>query len=393
MELYIIKVAHADALQLLRVLPTASIDAVLTDAMYGTSKDCQYDWGVDPDRGAPVRPRNQIASHMELYIIKVAHADALQLLRVLPTASIDAVVTDAMYGTSKDCRYDWGVDPARGDPVKHWLYHQPIYEECLRVLKPGGALAWGQSAEFERYYDHWFKGHRKWALLRHVGQRVSGHLWVVQTREQRPIELTRGGVIECTPMGSLKKLHPCIKPVEESAFLIEALTKPGDVVLDCFCGLGSMLLAAQALGRRWIGCDISRRYCQVCMARLQGRNPAGGQPVRVALWAEQRMSVPASSAAAETEAGAKGESAEQPAPVESEDQPETNGQPEPDGQEVTRHKLERTPDGVTLTFFGLGRRPVRDPVPLSPDLGVSLGFELLRTLGVTPPASLPSAEG
>jgi hypothetical protein len=42
----------------------------------------------------------------------------------------------------------------------------------------------------------------------------------------------------------LKKRHPCQKAVEEMRFLIAALTKPGQVVLDCFCGLGSTLVAA-----------------------------------------------------------------------------------------------------------------------------------------------------
>jgi hypothetical protein len=46
------------------------------------------------------------------------------------------------------------------------------------------------------------------------------------------------------------------------AFLLEGLTKPGQIVLDCFCGLGSTLVAAQQLGRRWIGCDRSQAYCQ-----------------------------------------------------------------------------------------------------------------------------------
>jgi len=63
-------------------------------------------------------------------------------------------------------------------------------------------------------------------------------------------------------------LHPCVKPVEEMVFVIEVLTKPGQVVLDSFCGLGSTLLAAEQVGRRWIGCDLSKRYCQVAMKRL-----------------------------------------------------------------------------------------------------------------------------
>jgi DNA modification methylase len=215
---------------------------------------------------------------MERYINKVVHADALQLLGVLPTASVDAVITDAMYGTSKDCRYDWGVDPAKGDPVKHWLYHQPIYEECLRVLKPGGALAWAQGAKFCDHFPDWFGKHRVWTLtrFRRKGIKATGHVWIVQTREQKPIEFPqRDALVVSEDMGPLARMHPCVKPVEELAFMIEALTKPGDVVLDCFCGLGSTLQAAQALDRRWIGCDISRRYCQISMARLQGRISSG----------------------------------------------------------------------------------------------------------------------
>ena len=86
---------------------------------------------------------------MESFVNKVFHADARRLLAAMPTASVDAVITDAMYGTGS-CEYDWGCDPAAGDPDLHWEYHEPIYHECLRVLKPGGALAWGKVPSFFR---------------------------------------------------------------------------------------------------------------------------------------------------------------------------------------------------------------------------------------------------
>lgn len=53
--------------------------------------------------------------------------------------------------------------------------------------------------------------------------------------------------------------------------MIECLTKPAQIVLDCFCGLGSTLLAAQQLGRRWIGCDRSRNYCKIAMKWLAAK--------------------------------------------------------------------------------------------------------------------------
>ena len=202
---------------------------------------------------------------------KVYHEDALKLLHALPSASIDAVITDAMYGTSKNCQYEWGLDPARGDPDKHWQYHQPIYRECLRVLKPGGILAWAQGAKFCHHFRRWFGDHRLWTLTRFrlQGMNATGHTWIVQTREQKPVEFPhRDSLVIFQNIGPLRTLHPCIKPVEELAFLVESLTQPGQIILDCFCGLGSTLVAAESLGRYWIGCDLSKRYCQFTMKRL-----------------------------------------------------------------------------------------------------------------------------
>ena len=45
---------------------------------------------------------------IEPFVDKVFHGDALALMGVMPTASIDAIIADAMYGTSKNCLYDWG---------------------------------------------------------------------------------------------------------------------------------------------------------------------------------------------------------------------------------------------------------------------------------------------
>jgi DNA modification methylase len=210
---------------------------------------------------------------IERFVNKVFNGGALDLLRVIPTFSVDAVLTDAMYGTAKNIQYDWGPDPAKGNPIKHWQYHEPIYHECLRVLKPGGILAWGQGAKFYDYFPAWFGGHRVWPLTRFSkgGVLAVGNIWVVQNQERRPIEFPqKDSLVICNRAKqlALKEIHPCPKPVEEMSWMIEALTKPGECVLDCFCGLGSTLVAAELLGRRWIGCDKSKRYCQIAMKRL-----------------------------------------------------------------------------------------------------------------------------
>jgi DNA modification methylase len=50
--------------------------------------------------------------------------------------------------------------------------------------------------------------------------------------------------------------------------VIEATSNPGDLVADFFCGSGTTLAVAEKLGRRWIGCDLSRWAIHVTRKRL-----------------------------------------------------------------------------------------------------------------------------
>ena len=50
--------------------------------------------------------------------------------------------------------------------------------------------------------------------------------------------------------------YPTQKPVALMERIIEASSNEGDVVLDPFCGCGT-IDAAQRLNRRWIGIDIT----------------------------------------------------------------------------------------------------------------------------------------
>lgn len=62
--------------------------------------------------------------------------------------------------------------------------------------------------------------------------------------------------------------YPTQKPVALLERVIQALSNPGDVVLDCFIGSGTTAIAAQNLGRRWIGCDINKGAIQTTSKRM-----------------------------------------------------------------------------------------------------------------------------
>jgi site-specific DNA-methyltransferase (adenine-specific) len=62
--------------------------------------------------------------------------------------------------------------------------------------------------------------------------------------------------------------YPTQKPVAILERMIAASTKPGDVVLDPFCGCGTALAAAEKLDRNWIGIDLADLAVDLITARL-----------------------------------------------------------------------------------------------------------------------------
>ncbi len=58
------------------------------------------------------------------------------------------------------------------------------------------------------------------------------------------------------------------KPEKLLKIIILASSNPGDIVADFFCGSGTTLAVAEKLGRRWIGCDLSKFAIQVTRKRL-----------------------------------------------------------------------------------------------------------------------------
>ena len=70
--------------------------------------------------------------------------------------------------------------------------------------------------------------------------------------------------------------HPAAFPVELPEFFIKLMTKEGDLVIDPFMGSGTTALAAQPLGRHFLGIDSDEEY----VALADGRILSAAQAVR-----------------------------------------------------------------------------------------------------------------
>lgn len=131
-----------------------------------------------------------------------------------------------------------GVDPAKIGAGRHWRYSP----ETLEKLDADGRIYWPTRGKYPKLkqYLHESKG------------AAVGDVW------------TDIQVIGRTAAERLG--YPTQKPQALLERIIEASSKPGDLVLDPFCGCGTAVEAAQKLGRKWIGIDITIHAMRVIRA-------------------------------------------------------------------------------------------------------------------------------
>jgi site-specific DNA-methyltransferase (adenine-specific)/adenine-specific DNA-methyltransferase len=79
------------------------------------------------------------------------------------------------------------------------------------------------------------------------------------------------------PMARDRLGYPTQKPLTLLERIIESSSNEGDLVLDCFAGSGTTAVAAEKLGRRWIGVDCGKLATYVTQRRLLALTEKNGK--------------------------------------------------------------------------------------------------------------------
>lgn len=85
--------------------------------------------------------------------------------------------------------------------------------------------------------------------------------------------------------------YPTEKNLDMLKRIIETSSRKGDLVLDCFAGSGTTLIAAEELGRQWIGVDIGDESIATIMNRFKNGSQPMGDYVKKKT-AKQTMTIP-----------------------------------------------------------------------------------------------------
>ena len=153
---------------------------------------------------------------------------------------LDHIIRSASMGPRPNLSYEYkGYKPEWG-----WR----VIREKLEALDTDGRLEWSKSGRpYLKRYLHEQKG--------------------------TPIKSVITDITPIGPQAAERLGYPTQKPLELLERIIEASSNPGDIVLDPFCGCGTTVAAAQKLGRRWVGIDITHLSIALQKYRLKQMFP------------------------------------------------------------------------------------------------------------------------
>ena len=204
------------------------------------------------------------------------HGDSLALLRWLAECCSPLVFFDPQHRDNLD-KLKYGNEGARQYercklPQMSGDYIDACCREAARVLRPSGYLMRWQNA-----FQLGTGAHSRladvlqcvdiiaWDNLRiSNGSRARRRGDYVVALQTPPIKAratwrTRPTIPDRWPEKVDRKLHPHIKPIGLISALIEAITSPGDLIVDPAAGSFVVMHAARQLGRDFIGCDLALR--------------------------------------------------------------------------------------------------------------------------------------
>jgi len=204
--------------------------------------------------------------------------DCPEIMAELKDKSIDAIITDPPYGISlkaqrKTSKFN-GIKIANDENVDIISHFLPLAANLSDVLYL--FAGWSEVDKimpvFKKYYTlknclvwdkMWFGMGYNWRpnhefILYGVKGKNKG---VLRSKN-------KGNILRHRRIAPTKLTHIAEKPI---SLLAEIIEEYEGTILDPFAGSGTTLLAAEKLGRRWIGIELEKKYCEIIKQRFEAQ--------------------------------------------------------------------------------------------------------------------------
>lgn len=200
------------------------------------------------------------------FINKVINGDCIEVMKQMPDKCVDLVVTDPPYGLG--FQYEQFTDTQEN--LKKLI--DSFMPEVLRISKR--VLLTPGTTNVHLYPPP------KWMLAWVYGTTNARNSWgftswqpILAYGKDAYLENGMGArmdIIKDSTVADHKWEHPCPKPYSFiEKLILRGSVKETDVIFDPFLGSGTTAVAAKQLGRKFIGIELSKKYCEIAEARLR----------------------------------------------------------------------------------------------------------------------------
>lgn len=218
---------------------------------------------------------------------KIYLGDAYKLIKQIPDKSIGAIYTDIPYlydsgGLSSTSPLDARIAKKRQELkfISNGIDYS-ILEEFKRVLKKINIFIWCSKMQLLDIMQ-WGKDYNFELLVwcKTNPQPYTFNNWLPDIEyclyfREKGVPLNDGYELKSKWYESaINKndkdafLHPTIKPLSLVKRHLLHATQPNDIILDPFIGSGTVAVAAQEIGRQFIGFEIEEKYWKIGNDRL-----------------------------------------------------------------------------------------------------------------------------
>ncbi len=248
---------------------------------------------------------------------QIYQGDCLEVMKDIDDSSIDLIMTSPPYDNLRTYENNVGIEWNE----RKW---RKVIRSLTRIMKPSGVIVWivgdasingsetGTSFKQALYFmEQGFKLHdtmiyqkkgmkfpaegkynqvfeymfifcRGKIVFNPICDRKNKHIrdYRITTKRERDGSLTerqqyateeygkRFNIWKYSTGGAKTYDHPAIFPEGLARDHIISWSSPGHIVYDPFMGSGTTAVAAKKLGRKYIGSEISKKYCEIAKERL-----------------------------------------------------------------------------------------------------------------------------
>jgi len=230
-----------DCLELMRDIPDKSVDMILCDLPYGTTRN-KWDSIIPLDElwahyGRVIKDNGAIVLTAQTPFDKVLGVSNLKLLRY---------------------EWIWEKDLATGH-LNAKKMPMKAHENILVFYKKAPT-----------YNPQMTEGHKPMSTvktLQHTNNNY-GEFKPMQNLDKRTTRYPRSVQYIAKPNNNGHNLHPTQKPVALFEYLIRTYTNPGETILDNCIGSGTTGVAALNTGRNFIGIEQDADYARIANERI-----------------------------------------------------------------------------------------------------------------------------